>query len=214
MLQIQKFVCNMLQENCYVVADDSQECIIIDCGAFYKEEREAIVNYIDLHQLVPKHLVATHAHIDHNMGNGALFEAFGLKSEVSAADRYLMEKLPEQAEFLLHMKLNDNLPPVERYFDETDVISFGHHRFTIIPTPGHTEGSCVFYCQEENVAFSGDTLFKGSIGRVDLEGGSMFKMIQSIRFLSQLPDQTQVFPGHGEATTIGEELAHNPYMER
>ena len=111
MLQIQKFVCNMLQENCYVVADDSRECIIIDCGAFYKEEREAIVNYIDLHQLIPKHLVATHAHIDHNMGNGALFEAFGLKPEVSAADRYLMEKLPEQAEFLLHMKLNDNLPP-------------------------------------------------------------------------------------------------------
>ena len=106
------------------------------------------------------------------------------------------------------------MPPVGKYLSDDDLIEFGTHRFTIIPTPGHTPGSVFFYCKEEKIAFSGDTLFRMSIGRTDFEGGSMLQIIQSLRMLAQMPDETTVLSGHGAQTTIGEELAHNPYMDR
>ena len=93
-------------------------------------------------------------------------------------------------------------------------VTFGNHTFSVIETPGHTRGSVFYYCEEEKVAFSGDTLFKGSIGRTDLPGGSMFQIIQSLRMITQLPDDVTVYSGHGEETTIGLELASNPYLDR
>jgi len=214
MLNIKRFVCNMLHENCYIVSDSSSECIIIDCGAFYEAERKAVIDYINNHELTPKHLVATHGHIDHNFGNNSIYEAFGLKVEVHANDEFLMKKAALQAEEIIGVKLEDDIPPVGKYFTDKDVITFGDHVFTIMETPGHTPGSCFLYCEEEQVAFSGDTLFHYSIGRTDFEGGSMFQMIQSMRMIGQLPDNTVIYPGHGQETTIGIELAGNPYMDR
>ena len=214
MLNIQKFVCNMIQENCYVVSDETKECVIIDCGAYYEEERRAIVDYIREQELKPKHLLATHAHIDHNFGNNTIYETFGLKPEVAGADEKLMEKLPEQAQTIAGVTLDYKMPPVGRYLKETDQIDFGSHTLTILHTPGHTPGGVFYYCKEEKVAFSGDTLFRGSIGRTDFEGGNSFMIIQSLRMIAQLPDDTTVLPGHGEPTTIGYELRSNPYMDR
>ena len=214
MLNIQRFVCNPLQENCYVVADETRECVVIDCGAFYPEERQAVVQYINDSGLKPVHLLCTHAHIDHNFGNNTLYETFCLQPEVHEADLPLMEKLPMQAEALLGIRLDYEMPPVGRALQETDVVRFGTHVFSIIHTPGHTPGGVFFYCKEEKVAFSGDTLFKGSIGRTDFEGGSMFQIINSLRYIAQLPDDTTVLSGHGERTTIGDELRTNPYMDR
>ena len=214
MLNIQKFVCNMIQENCYVVSDETKECVIIDCGAYYEEERRAIVDYIREQELKPKHLLATHAHIDHNFGNNTIYETFGLKPEVEGADEKLMEKLPEQAQTIAGVTLDYKMPPVGRYLKETDQIDFGSHTLTILHTPGHTPGGVFYYCKEEKVAFSGDTLFRGSIGRTDFEGGNSFMTIQSLRMIAQLPDDTTVLPGHGEPTTIGYELRSNPYMDR
>lgn len=214
MLNIQKFVCNMIQENCYVVSDETKECVIIDCGAYYEEERRAIVDYIREQELKPKHLLATHAHIDHNFGNNTIYEAFGLKPEVEGADEKLMEKLPEQAQAIAGVTLDYKMPPVGRYLKETDQIDFGSHTLTILHTPGHTPGGVFYYCKEEKVAFSGDTLFRGSIGRTDFEGGNSFMIIQSLRMIAQLPDDTTLLPGHGEPTTIGYELRSNPYMDR
>lgn len=214
MLKIELFTCNMLQENCYVVSDESKECVIIDCGAFLREERKDIVDYIHENKLIPKHLIATHGHIDHNFGNNTIFQEFGLEPEVHKDDRYLMEELPEQAQAIAGIVIEYDMPPVGKYLDATDKISFGSHTFTIIETPGHSRGSIFLYCKEENVAFSGDTLFRGSIGRTDFAGGSMLQMMQSLRIIGQLPDETKVFPGHGNPTTIGLELATNPYMDR
>ena len=121
--------------------------------------------------------------------------------------------LDKQAEGLVNVTLDYQMPnPV--YFDENRVIRFGTHEFTIIETPGHSPGSVFFYCKEENVAFSGDTLFRHAIGRTDFIGGSMFQIIQSLRMICQLPDTTKIYPGHGETTTIGNELASNPYLDR
>lgn len=214
MLNIKRFACNMLQENCYIASDETKECVIIDCGAYYEEERKAIVQYINDEKLVPKHLLVTHGHLDHNFGNNTIYEAFGLKPEVAAKDVSLMEHFKEQAENFYNLKLNYDFPSVERLLSEKDVIEFGSHKFTIIETPGHSRGSICFYCAEENVLFTGDTLFHMSIGRTDFSGGSMMQIIQSLRHLAQLPDETVVLPGHDIQTTIGNELAHNPYMDR
>ena len=213
MINIERFACNMLQENCYVVSDSTKECVIIDCGAYYEEERKAIKQYIDGNGLKPVHLLVTHGHLDHNFGNRFVADEYGLKPEVSGGDSRLMENLGEQAQ-AFNVKLDCEMPPVGHYFDEGDEIKFGNHTFKVISTPGHSRGSVCLYCKEENVLFSGDTLFKGSIGRTDFEGGSMLQIIQSLRMLAQMPDSTVVLSGHGEQTTIGFELAHNPYMDR
>ncbi len=214
MLNIKCFVCNMLQENCYVVSDETKECVIIDCGAFYEKEQKAIAQYIEAQGLNPIHFIATHGHVDHHFGDQFVYKKYGLKVKVHRADAFLMELLQEQAEAFAGVKLSGDFPSVDQYLNSDDTISFGSHQFTLIETPGHTPGSVFFYCQEEDVAFSGDTLFHLSIGRTDLQGGSMFQMIQSLRMLSQLPDNTKIYPGHGEPTTIGTELAGNPYMDR
>lgn len=214
MLNIERFVCNMIQENTYVVSDERKECVIVDCGAYAPEERKAIVSYIRDNGLTPKHLIATHGHIDHNFGNDTIYKEFGLKVEVHADAQPFMESLPEQAEEICGVTLDYKMPPVGKYLHEDDVITFGNHKFTIIETPGHSPGSVFYYCEEEGVAFSGDTLFRGTIGRTDIKGGSMFMIIQSLRAISQLPDTTKILPGHGSPTTIGAEVTHNPYMDR
>lgn len=214
MINVQRFICNMLDENCYVVSDETKECVIIDCGAFYDEERVAIVDYIRTNGLTPKRLLATHGHLDHNFGNTTIFEQFGLRPEIAKEDERMMNNLHAQAETFYHMQLEEEYPAVGRFFEEDENITFGKQTLQIIPTPGHSRGSVCFYNKKENVLFTGDTLFQMSIGRTDLQGGSMMQIIQSLRTLAQLPDETIVLPGHGGQTTIGEELKHNPYMDR
>ena len=214
MLNIVRFVCNPIQENTYVMSDETNECVIVDCGAFFPEERKAIVDYIRSNHLVPKHLIATHGHIDHNFGNNTMFKEFGLKPEVHADEAQLMDTLPEQAESFCNITLDYEMPAVGRFLSANDKICFGSHTFTILETPGHTPGSVFYYCKEENMAFSGDTLFHNSVGRTDIPGGSMFLLIQSLRAISQLPDETQILPGHGDYTTMGKEQTSNPYLDR
>ena len=213
-MHIEKFVCNMFQENCYIMSDDTKECVIIDCGAFYEEERKAIVEYINDNKLMPKHLICTHAHIDHNFGDNTIYGAFSLKPEVSYKDKILMEHLPEQAKAFIGLSYKEPIPAVGKYFDEDYTISFGNHKLSVIPTPGHTPGSVMFYCKEDKVVFSGDTLFKLSIGRTDFQLGSYPDIIESLKNIAKLlPDDTVVLPGHSEQTSIGFEKAHNPYFK-
>lgn len=214
MINIQRFVCNMLQENCYVVSDETRECVIIDCGAFYPEERQAIVQYIQDNQLVPKHLLGTHGHLDHHFGDDTICQYFGLHPEVHIGDEKLMNGAAEQASTMFGLQLEGEMPAVRHFLSGGETITFGSHQFQVIETPGHSRGGVFFYCEEESIAFSGDTLFRNSIGRTDLGGGSMFMIIQSLRQICQLPDQTVILPGHGDQTTIGQELASNPYLDR
>lgn len=214
MMKIQRFQCNMLLENCYVVSDESHECVIIDCGAYYEEERQAINAYIAHQQLKPHRLLSTHGHIDHNWGNAMLYRAYGLHPEIHTNDGQLLNNIALQAKEMFQIDVQEKFPTIGRFFEENERIVFGTHTLQVIETPGHTQGGVCFYCEAEQVLFSGDTLFKGSIGRTDLDGGSMFQMIQSLRLLAQLPDTVKVFPGHGEATTMGLEVAGNPYMDR
>lgn len=204
----------MLQENCYIVSDETKDCMIVDCGAFYPEERQAITDYIKSENLKPKHLVATHGHFDHNFGNDTIYKEFGLKPEVHHGDENLITNIRKQSLAVVGVDFTNTMPPIGRLLSENDTIEFGNHTFVVMETPGHSPGGVFYYCKEENVAFSGDTLFKGSIGRTDFMGGSMFMLIQSLRMVSQMPDDVRLLPGHGPETTIGYEVAHNPYIDR
>lgn len=203
----------MLQENCYVASDDTRECVIIDCGALYQEERTAISSYLKDNELTPKHLVCTHAHIDHNFGNNFIYTEYGLQPEVCAADKKLYKSLRWQAKAFVNMDYKEDIPPIGRLLAADDTVEFGTHTFNIIGTPGHSPGSVVFFCGAEKVAFTGDTLFRRSIGRTDLDDGRFEDMVSSLRSLSvRLPLDTAVLPGHGQETTIAEELKYNPYL--
>lgn len=213
MLDVQRFVCNMFQENCYVVSDETNECVIIDCGAFYEEEKNAIYNYITDKKLSPKHLLCTHGHVDHNFGNRFILDKFGLKPEISKADKPLMENLGEQAKSFIGDDCGNDFPDIGNFYTTGDTITFGTHQFNIIPTPGHSPGSVFIYCKKEGVAFSGDTLFKLSIGRTDLQLGNYDDIISSLHSIAgKLPADTTILPGHGERTTIGYEQKYNPYL--
>lgn len=204
----------MFQENCYVVSDDTHECVIVDCGALYPEERKAISEYIKDNNLTPKHLVCTHGHIDHNFGNNFIHTEYGLLPEVCTADKKLMKSLRWQAKAFVGMTYEEEIPPVGKFFSAGDTVAFGTHAFSIIGTPGHSPGSVVLYCETEKVAFSGDTLFRMSIGRTDFEEGRFNDIIQSLRSLSaQLPPETAILPGHGPDTTVADEQKFNPYFK-
>ena len=212
MIKVSRFVCNMLQENAYVVSDESCEAVVIDCGALYDMERNAIIRYIKDNELKPVRLLCTHGHFDHVIGNDTITREFGLKPEVAAEDKHLMN-LKKQLKDMMGMDYDNEVPPIGRLLTANDIIGFGTHSIKILPTPGHTPGSVTFYLETEQVAFTGDTLFKMSIGRTDFEGGSWTDMTNSlINVLAKLPANTKVYPGHGEPTTIGDELRYNPYM--
>ena len=213
MFNIQRIECNPLQENCYVVSDETKECVIIDCGAYYEEEHEALQHYIDSNQLKPIHLLATHAHLDHNFGAVRLYHQYGLKVEICEEDKELLEHLPEQAKTLFGMTISEERPQVGRLLKDGDTISFGNHTLQVLQTPGHTHGSCLFYCEEEHTAFTGDTLFRMSIGRTDFAEGSWAEMDNSLKnVISKLPKETVVLSGHGPQSTIADELQYNPYL--
>lgn len=214
MIQIERFCCNMLAENCYVISDETKECAIIDCGAYDNNERTAIIEYIRQYHLKPVLLLGTHGHLDHHFGDNTVFEEFQLRPIVHKGDADFMEKPQEIAASMFGMQLNYELPSPQYSLNNGDKLTFGNTTLRVIATPGHSKGSVCFYNQEENILFTGDTLFKGSIGRTDFPGGSMFQMVSSLRLLAQLPDSTRIYAGHGENSTIGYEVAHNPYMDR
>ena len=213
MFNVKRLMCNPLQENCYVVSDDTRECVIIDCGAYYDEEFSALDTYIHEQQLTPVHLLATHGHLDHNFGNAYVYRQYGLKVEICAGDQQLVEHLPQQASALLGLQITEEQPPVGRLLNDGDNITFGHHTLKVLCTPGHSHGSCLFYCAEERTAFTGDTLFRMSIGRTDFAEGSWSEMEASLRnVVAALPPETVILSGHGPQTTIADELQYNPYL--
>lgn len=213
MITVKKFVCNPLQENTYVVSDDSRECVVIDCGAFFDDERKAIVSYINTQQLKPVRLLCTHGHFDHIFGCDTIFDAFGLQPEVHSDDAYLTDDVNAQVKQMLGADLQLQMPAIGHYLTDGEVIAFGRHQLKVLHTPGHTPGGVVFYCEQERTAFSGDTLFRMSIGRTDFEKGSYEQIIDSLHnVIAKLPADTTVYTGHGPLTVVGEEVAMSPYF--
>lgn len=211
---IKRLMCNPLQENCYVVSDDTRECVIIDCGAYYDEEKQALAAYIADNNLKPVHLVATHGHLDHNFGNAFVYRKYGLTPEICAEDQQLLEHLPEHAATLFGMNITEQQPPIGRLLKDGDTITFGHHTLKVLQTPGHSHGSALLYCEEEQTVFTGDTLFRMSIGRTDFPESSWTEMEHSLAtVVRRLPKETIVLSGHGPQSTMADEMQYNLYLK-
>lgn len=213
MMTIKRFMCNPLQENTYIVSDDTKECVIIDCGAYYDNEKQALKDYISQEGLKPVHLIATHGHLDHNFGDADMLRAYGLKVEICEEDVELVTHLSFHASTIFGMQINDPEPEVGRTLKDGDIITFGDHQLKVVQTPGHSHGSALLYCEDEHTVFTGDTLFRMSIGRTDFEEGSWEEMEHSLNdVIAKLPKETTVLPGHGPQSTIADELQFNPYL--
>lgn len=212
-MNVQCFQCNPVQENCFVVSDETKEVVVIDCGAFFDEERRAVVDYLRSKGLTLRHVLCTHAHFDHIFGLDTLYAEFGVKPRLHAADDFLYNGMNVQMNSFLGVAYNRQLPPLGDPLADDEEISFGHHRLKVLHTPGHSPGSVLFYLEEEKMLFAGDTLFRMSVGRTDLEGGSWQQLMESLhRVVAKLPADVKVYSGHGPATTIGDEVRRNPYL--
>jgi hydroxyacylglutathione hydrolase len=199
-----------LQCNCSVIGDEkTHEAMVIDPG----DQIEGILEILRQEKLTLKQIVITHAHIDHVGGAMKLKAATGAPILMNQNDHALLKMLDMQAAWI------GMRPPGEVQVDEAigqgRVLKIGEIASNVIHTPGHTEGSICLYFPKEKKLIAGDTLFAGSIGRTDLPGGSMDKIMRSLHTqVLALPDETEVVPGHGPVTTIGEERETNPFLQK
>lgn len=212
MLTIQKFTFSPIQENTYVVYNDQGDCCIIDPGCYFGNERQELKEFIEENQLTPKYLLNTHCHLDHVFGNKFVHDTWGLTLHLHEKDKVVLDHAPTSG-------LKWGLPFDQYkgdliYLREGDTIRLGADQLNILFTPGHSPGSVSFYCSAQHFILSGDVLFERSIGRTDLPGGDFEVLAQSIRTqLYTLPDETVVYSGHGDETTIGSEKLHNPFVK-
>lgn len=212
---VQCFTVSPFVENCYVVHDGG-EAALVDPGTATAAERRLVLDYLDVHGLRVRHLLLTHAHIDHILGCAFFAERFGAEAEhggwqLHPADFPLLEHVPMQAA-LFNVPVTPPPAPTHR-LEAGETIPLGGGAFTVRHAPGHAPGHVLFVNEAGGFVLGGDVLFAGSIGRTDLWQGSYPVLLQSIREqLLTLPDETVVHPGHGPATTIGQERHTNPFL--
>jgi len=193
------------QSNTYVVWEDgSKEAVVVDCG----DEAPRIGGVLAAYSLTPKALLLTHAHLDHAGGVRAFLERFDVPFYMHADEVNVYRSIREQGA-MFGMLIGEQPEPKDFLADGAE-FSVAGLAFTVMHTPGHTRGSLCYLVR--GMLFSGDVLFQGAVGRTDLPGGSSEQLMASLDRLKALPPETIVFPGHGPSTTIGEELAHNPYL--
>lgn len=196
----------MFAENCYVLADPStRDAVLVDPG----EEAELFLRRLATENFELRAVWLTHAHLDHIMGVGRVVKATGVDVYLHPADRPLYDNMSKQGE-QLGIRV-EQAPPPKCELSDGQHLTVGGLGFEVSHVPGHSPGSVAFVAH--GMAIVGDALFAGSVGRVDLPGGSAETLLESIRErLLSLPDETIVYPGHGPETTIGEERRSNPFL--
>lgn len=212
-MQVKSFEFNPVSENTYVVYDETKECVIIDAGCFFPEEKAELANFIESNELEVKHIINTHLHFDHVLGLNFVMDKYKLPLEAHKGDEPLLLNLKSQLQMFGFPDIGEPTPQIGKYLTESDVIEFGKQKFTIYHVPGHSLGSICFYNKDEKSVFVGDVLFRGSIGRTDLQGGDLDSLLTGIKQkLFSLPDDTVAYSGHGPSTTIGYEKMNNPFF--
>jgi hydroxyacylglutathione hydrolase len=213
MIEIHKLTFNPFQENTYILFDETKECIIIDPGCYTHDEHNRLKSYIIGTGLTPVKLINTHCHIDHVLGNYYVAKTFNLELGIHKADLPTLESVSTYC----HAYGFDayQLSPQPTYFiEDGDKIKFGNSELDVMHCPGHAPGHIVFYNKLQNFVINGDVLFQGSFGRVDLPGGDIKTLKDSIvNKMFNLPDDTVVYTGHGGETTIGYEKQSNPILK-
>ncbi|MBO4370163.1 MAG: MBL fold metallo-hydrolase [Paludibacteraceae bacterium] len=211
---VKRFIFNPIQVNTYLAIDEkSKQCVLIDAGCLEASEQEELATYIRNHDLQLTHVLNTHLHLDHCFGNAFIYRTFGVGPEAHRDDENLLGILKAHAQ-MFGIDFNDDVQPLHGYLSEGDVISFGESRLSVIHVPGHSRGGLAFYSESDKLLFSGDSLFKNSIGRTDLHGGNYRILVSNlITKIMILPGETDVYPGHGDMTTIEDERLNNPYLQ-
>ena len=214
MVKIEKFLGNEYEECSYVMFDETHEAVIIDCGVLIPRKRKDLLEFIEQHRLQPVRLLLTHAHHDHVYGNDLIHDRYGLLPEVHEDDRVLMTRQLPRRIAELHKDYPYDIPMPEHYLTDGETITFGTHCLQVIHVPGHSPGSVVFYCAEEGIAFTGDTLMKSWIGNTELMFSSPEDMYASLKYLVQLlPDDTVIYPGHYGKGIMADVKAKNEQLK-
>ena len=207
-MEIKRLVLGLVRTNCYIVYDsDTKKAVIIDPAADSRRITEEITGL----GVTPEAVLLTHGHFDHMLAAESLKNGYQIPICVAKGDAELLQH-PDMncSQQFLHMSYSIS---ADEELEDGQNLRFLNGAFSVITTPGHTKGSCCYYAKNENILFSGDTLFQESVGRTDLPTGSAATLVTSIReILFVLPEDTLVLSGHGDQTTIGEEKQYNPYV--
>lgn len=211
MLQLQGFTFNAFQENTYVLYNEQKHCWIIDPGMYETDEVAYLTSFINDNKLIPQAIINTHCHIDHIFGVNAIKDIYNIPFGVHKSDLPVLQGAAGSA-MLFGFKFG-SVPVPDFFIAENEALP-GLKTIKVLFTPGHSPGSVSFFAPEEGFLISGDVLFNGSIGRTDLPGGDFKTLVNSIKTqIFVLPDDTQVFSGHGPATSVGDEKRYNPFLQ-
>ena len=205
-MRVETFVVGAFQENTYLLVDDqSQRCVLVDPG----DEGARLVRAIEASGTELEAIWLTHAHVDHVGGIARVKQRFpAAPIYLHPADRPLYDRAAQQA--AMYGLPFDTPPAPDRELADGDTLHVGSRAFSVMHAPGHAPGLCVIH--GHGIAFAGDLLFAGSIGRTDLPLSNGAAMAESLERIAALPDETVVYSGHGPATTIGEERRTNPFL--
>ena len=210
-MKIDRLVLGAYQTNCYILRSSNtvKDCLIVDTGL----EAGELVEFLKRHKLNPVALVLTHGHVDHIAGMVELRKNFpNVKVYIHKLDAEMLTKAESNISTFTGMPFSTE--PADFLIEEGSVIEQAALKLEVLHTPGHTPGGICLYARDEGIVFVGDTLFADSVGRTDFPGGNMSQLLKSIKEkLCVLPDETVVYPGHGPATTIAQEKAHNQYLK-
>ena len=212
-MKIAVFPLILFQVNCYVVYDPvEKKAAIVDPGIVDNREIDSIDRFLAEHSLQVVAVINTHLHIDHVLANSGLAQKYGVPVMAHPDDAFLGDRLAEQArQFGLPFRLEN--AGVTHHLSDGEIIPVGSGSLEVIHLPGHSPGGIGLYDAQGGFIITGDTLFQGSVGRTDLPGGDMGRLLESVRKrIYPLPDDTVVYPGHGPATTIGREKLSNPFL--
>lgn len=208
-----KFTINPFAVNSYLIWNEpTGHAMIIDPGMMQEHERNVITQFMDEHHLQLQMVLLTHMHIDHVASARWMADKYGVCVAGSEMDQPLADNLPLQAEHF-RLKLPVEVLTIDRKLHDGEQLLLDDESITVLAMPGHSPGGLAFYAQQSGLVFTGDSVFEGSIGRTDLQGGDYGTLIASIRNkILTLPPETVIAPGHGSTTTVATERDHNPFL--
>lgn len=209
-LRIESFEIGPFPNNLYLLIDEAAREVVVIDPSIQSDEPLARVRELEKDGLALSAIWNTHGHLDHIYDNAQWKELFDVPVLMHEADTFFLENLREQAIWL-------GLPPTQpvapdRFLQAGETLAIGSHAARVLHTPGHSPGSVAFYFADDDLIFSGDVLFQGSVGRTDLPGCDGSELQNSLRTVAALPPQTRVLSGHGAPTTVAAELASNPFL--
>jgi len=211
MLNIQIFTFNPFSENTYVLYNENKNGILLDPGNWNEKETEILENFINEKEIKIQNILLTHAHIDHVLGLQWAFDNYKVSVKMHQQEKEILDRNPMSARNY-GFDFKPFIGEIE-FVNEGETYNIDEDFFQIFHVPGHSPGSLAFYNEAQKFVISGDALFQGSIGRTDLYRGNHEQLLENISTkLFTLPEETEVFSGHGNATQIGFEKNHNPFF--